>query len=100
MKFGIKKTIIPAKTNINGKPLEQIVEYSVYRKLFFGLFRTYIKFRPVSIFADEITVSYVPQLYATTFDELEEAELFIQKMQTVPDKFVRKIWKANSPSTL
>lgn len=91
MKFGISKDIVVMKTNINGKVLSSRIEFRVYRKLFFGLFKMYLRIVPLNgwLLSSEVVVSYVDKSYASCFDSREEAELLIQKLTCVPDKFVR-----------
>lgn len=90
MKFGISKDIVVMKTNVNGKVLSSRIEFRVYRRLFFGLFKRYLKIRPLNGWLlYEVDVSYVRKSSASCFDSLDEAELLIQKLTCNPDKFVR-----------
>lgn len=91
MKFGIRKDVVVMKTNIEGKVLSSRDEYRVYRKVFFGLFKMYLKIVPLNgwLLSSEVVVSYVAKSYASCFDSRDEAELLIQKLTCVPDKFVR-----------
>ena len=93
MKFGIKKETRVIKTNIEGKVLFENTTYKVYRKLFFGLIRLYVKIRTIGGVdyskANEAVIVYTKKDDATSFIERWQAENLIRDMKIEPDKFVR-----------
>ena len=93
MKFGIKKETKVIKTNIEGKVLDEDTTYKVYRKLFFGLIRLYVKICTIGGVdyskAHEAVIVYTPKVDATSFSERWQAENLIRDMKIEPDKFVR-----------
>lgn len=90
MKFWIKKKCFVRKTNIYGKVLEKDTVYYVYRSLFFGLIKLYVRLIPPSHWkkSNEVNVNYVPIEYASVFSK-EEAEELIRAFKEQPDRFVR-----------
>lgn len=92
MKFRIEKHEEVVKTNIQGKALMIDTYYLVYRSFLFGLIRLYVKINPFykKGFANEYTVEYAPQHFASTFS-LEEAEMLIRDIKNNPDKFVKYV---------
>jgi hypothetical protein len=90
MKFGIKKKCFVRKTNIYGKVLEKDTVYYVYRSLFFGLIKLYVRLVLQSYWkiSDEVIINYVTINGATVFTK-EEAEDLIKAFKENPDKFVR-----------
>lgn len=91
MKFGIRKDVVVMKTNINGKVLSSRIEFRVYRKLFFGLIKMYLKIVPLNgwLLSYEVMVEYTDKFGASCFESREDAELLIQKLACCKDKFVR-----------
>lgn len=90
MKLKVEKNKIILKTNIKGAVLESNTVYNVYRPFLFGLFRVYVKIKPLCWkTAPEVVVDYVPNTYSTDFSTLEEAEDLITAIKTNPNKFVR-----------
>lgn len=89
MKFGIEKETLVVKTDLRGNVLYKNVVYKVYRKIFFGLFKMYIKISPIYVKGceDEYTVEYCPQKKATHFGR-EQAEKLVRDMTNNPNKFV------------
>ena len=93
MKFGIKKETWVIKTNIEGKVLDEVITYKVYRKLFFGLIRLYVGIRTIGgvdySTADEVVILYTKKDNATSFSERWKAENLIRDIKIEPNKFVR-----------
>jgi hypothetical protein len=92
MKFRIEKHEEVVKTNIRGNVLMKNTYYLVYRSFLFGLIRLYVKIVPSykNGFANEYTVAYELQHFASTFS-LEEAEMLIRDIKNNPDKFVKYV---------
>lgn len=89
MKFKIKEKRGVIKTNIEGKVLEETVDYYVYRSHFFGLLRSYVRLRPSSDWKKhkEVEVKYIRIGLASVFTK-EEAEELIKAFKEQPDRFV------------
>lgn len=90
MKYKIKEKRRVIKTNIEGKVLEETVDYYVYRSLFFGLVKLYVALRPSSDWKKrkEVGVEYTRIGLASVFTK-EEAEELIKAFKEQPDRFVR-----------
>ena len=90
MRLGIKKNRRVTMTNIEGKVLQETVEWNVYRSLFFGLVKLYLRISPSVLWKDSarVYVSYDERLLASSFTK-EEAEELVKDIKRNPDKYVR-----------
>lgn len=89
MKFKIKEKRTVIKTNIEGKVLEERVDCYVYRSVFFGLVKLFVRLTPSSWEKHEqVTVNYENIGPASVFTK-EEAEELIKALKEQPDRFVR-----------
>lgn len=92
MKFKIKEKLRVIKTNIEGKVLEERVDYYIYRSVFFGLVKLFVRLTPSSWKKHEhVTVKYEKIGPASVFTK-EEAEELIKAFKEQPDRFVRYKW--------
>jgi len=94
MKFKILKETVVTKTNIFGKPIECETICYIYRPIFFGLLKLFLRFTTERIACNPNVVicwhvSYMPKAYASKFSE-QEAEKMLKTIYSQPDKFIRQ----------
>lgn len=83
-----------AETNIFGKPMRYRKNSFIYRKVF-GIFKLYLKIDSPLCFDDkyERNVMWVfSKSNATDFGGKDMAECWLQKINSNPDKFVRRLF--------
>lgn len=95
MKFKIHKETVVTKTNIFGKPVGTETRYYIYRPVFFGLFKIYVRFLEdwVGEFPSCVNywkVSYHPKSFSTRFYKEEDAKRMLDLIYSQPDKFIRQ----------
>lgn len=93
MKFKIYKKEVVTLTNIFGKPIKRKTICYIYRPVFFGLFKLFLKFTEDWDIRNRDNnwwvVRYERQSKATEFSE-QEAETMLKTIYSQPDKFIRK----------
>ena len=94
MKLKIHKEVVVTKTNIFGKPIECETICYIYRPIFFGLFRLYLKIDDCFVGIDNtghyFEVRYVSKRFATRYPK-QIAELMLKTIYSQPDKFIREL---------
>jgi hypothetical protein len=90
MTFKVHKERKVLKTTIKGKVLTQSTCYYVFRSVFFGLGRLYLRLSPDYYHGHETEygVNYTIKEDASKFSK-EEAEMLVRDLKNNPDKFVR-----------